>query len=35
MIHDKYSSSVRKESARLCVTLLDCCPQKEHQIKLF
>lgn len=25
LMHDKYSSSVRKEATRLCAALLDCC----------
>lgn len=34
LIHDKYSSSVRKSSTKLCSVLLDCCPTTESQTKL-
>lgn len=34
LIHDKLSSSVRKSSTKLCAVLLDCCADKEQQIKL-
>lgn len=34
LIHDKYSSSVRKSSTKLCSALLECCPTKENQLKL-
>jgi hypothetical protein len=34
LIHDKYSSSVRKNSTKICVVLIDCCPSHDHMIKL-
>jgi hypothetical protein len=29
LIHDKFSSSVRKMSTKLCAPLLECCPSHE------
>ena len=29
LIHDKFSSSVRKNSTKLCSPLLECCPTQE------
>lgn len=34
LIHDKYSSSVRKASTKICSVLLDCCPTTQNQIHL-
>lgn len=34
LIHDKYSSSVRKNSTKLCVALIDCCPSHDSMLKL-
>lgn len=34
LIHDKFSSSVRKNSTKLCAPLLECCPGPDSQIKL-
>lgn len=29
LIHDKYSSSVRKGSTKLCAPLIECCPTAD------
>ena len=34
LMHDKYSSSVRKNATKLCQTLIECCPSHEQQLKL-
>ena len=34
LMHDKFSSSVRKNSTKLCQTLIECCPNHEFQLKL-
>jgi hypothetical protein len=34
LIHDKFSSSVRKNSSKLCATLLECCPDPMIKVKL-
>lgn len=35
LMHDKYSSSVRKDSTKLAAALLDCCPNHSDMVKLF
>lgn len=32
LIHDKLSSSVRKQSTKLCFVLIDCTPSKEGKV---
>lgn len=34
LVHDKFSSSVRKNSSKLCATLLECCPDPTIKVKL-
>jgi len=34
LIHDKLSSSVRKNSTKLCFVLIDCCPTKDGKLQL-
>jgi hypothetical protein len=33
-MHDKYSSSVRKNSTKLCYVLIDCCNTHEAKVAL-
>lgn len=33
LLHDKLSSTVRKEAAKLCSILLNCLPDRSMQIK--
>jgi hypothetical protein len=34
LIHDKLSSTVRKEAAKTCAVLLGCIPDQQHQVTL-
>ena len=34
LIHNKFSSSVRKEATRMCSSLIFCCSNNTHRVDL-